>query len=208
MNIQEIRAFLESNKDKPEVQSFVGELSAVSAEKVQGFLQTEEGKRVLQPELDRYHAKSLDSWKKNNLDKLIADEVKKLNPDKSPVELELEQLKKDLEAKEKASQRLELKNKALAKVSEKKLNVDDTILERFIADDEESTLSNLEALEAFAKAQFQAGVENVYKTGGRDVPGAGGGAGGEGDSYGKKLAATAAAQNPVDLEAQKANFFK
>lgn len=208
MNIQEIRAFLETNKDQEDVQSFLGELSAVSADKVKGFLQTEEGKKALQPEFDRYHAKGLDSWKKNNLQKLVDDEVKKLNPDKSPVELELEQLKKDLEAKDKASQRLALKNKALATASEKKLNVDDTILERFIADDEESTLTNLGALETFAKAQYQAGVESVYKNGGRDLHGAGGGAGGEGDSYGKKLAETKAAQNPVDLETQKASFFQ
>jgi hypothetical protein len=100
-----------------------------------------------------------------------------------------------------------LKNTALAKVSEKKLNVDDKILERFIADDEESTLANIEAFEAFAKAQYQSGVESVYKTGGRDIPGAGG-AGGEGDSYGKKLAEKVAAETPVDLETQKAGFFK
>lgn len=206
MNIQDIRAFLETNKDQPEVQSFVGELSAVSAEKVQGFLQTEEGKKVIQPELDRYHAKGLDSWKKNNLQKLVDDEVKKLNPDKSPVEIELENLKRDLEAKDKAAQRLALKNKALAITSEKKLSVDDNILERFIADDEESTLANLEAFEAFAKAQYQSGVESVYKTGGRDIPGAGG-AGGEGDSYGKKIAQQMAAQTPQNLEEKRDSFF-
>lgn len=207
MNIQDIRAFLETNKDQPEVQSFVGELSAVSPEKVQGFLQTEEGKKVIQPELDRYHAKGLESWKKNNLQKLVDDKVKELNPDKSPVEIELENLKRDLEAKEKASQRLALKNKALAVASDKKLSVDDKILDRFIADDEESTLANLEAFEAFAKAQYQSGVESVYKTGGRDVPGTGG-AGGEGDSYGKKLAESVAAQTPANLEEQRAGFFK
>jgi hypothetical protein len=207
MNIQDIRAFLESNKDQPEVQSFVGELSAVSADKVQGFLQTEEGKKVIQPELDRYHAKGLESWKKNNLQKLVDDKVKELNPDKSPVEIELENLKRDLEAKDKASQRLALKNTALAKVSEKNLSIDDKILDRFITDDEESTLANLEAFETFAKAQYQSGVESVYKNNGRDVPGGGGG-GGESDSYGKKLAEAVKAQTPVDLETQKAGFFK
>jgi hypothetical protein len=207
MDIQAIRAFLETNKDQADVQSFLGELSAVSPDKVKGFLQTDEGKRIIQPELDRYHAKGLESWKANNLQKLVDDKVKELNPDKSPVEIELENLKRDLEAKDKAAQRLALKNKALAVTSEKKLSVDDKILERFIADDEEGTLSNLEALEAFAKAQYQAGVENVYKTNGRDIPGAGG-AGGEGDSYGKKLAEAVKAQTPVDLETQKAGFFK
>lgn len=208
MNIQDIRAFLETNKDQPEVQSFVGELSAVSAEKVQGFLQTEEGKKLIQPTLDSYHAKGLKSWKENNLDKLVADKVKELNPDKTPEQLELEQLRREIEQDKQERLKLELTNKAISVASEKGLKLDNKILDRLIADDEENTLSNLEALEAFAKAQYQAGVENVYKTGGRDVNGAGGGAGGEGDSYGKKLAETKAAQNPVDLETQKASFFK
>lgn len=207
MDIQAIRAFLETNKDQAEVQGFLGELSAVSADKVRGFLQTEEGKKVIQPDLDRYHAKSLDSWKTNNLNSLVEAEVKKRNPDKSPLELEVEKLKNDLEARDKASQRLTLKNKALAIVTDKKLSVDDKILDRFIAEDEESTLANLEAFETYAKAQYQAGVESVYKTGGRNPGGdKGAGAGGEGDSLGKKLALGTKAE--VDLEAQRDGFFK
>ena len=207
MNIQEIRAFLETNKDQPEVQSFVGELSAVSAEKVQGFLQTEEGKKVLQPELDRYHAKGLESWKKNNLDKLVADKVKELNPDKTPEQLELEQLRREIEQDKQERLKLELTNKAISVASEKGLKLDNKILDRLIADDEENTLANLEALDAFAKAQYQAGVENVYKNGGREPGGDGGKGGGEGDSYGKKLAETVAAQNPQDLEKQRESFY-
>ena len=206
MNIEEIRAFLETNKDQPEVQSFVGELSAVSTEKVQGFLQTEEGKKVLQPELDRYHAKGLESWKKNNLDKLVADKVKELNPDKTPEQLELEQLRREIEQDKQERLKLELTNKAISVASEKGLKLDNKILDRLIADDEENTLANLEALDAFAKAQYQAGVENVYKNGGRE-PGGDNGKGGDGDSYGKKLAETVAAQNPQDLEKQRESFY-
>lgn len=204
MDIQAIRAFLETNKDQPEVQSFVGELSAVSADKVKGFLQTEEGKKALQPEFDKYFGKGLESWKKNNLQSLVDEEVKKRNPDKSPVELELENLKKDLEAKDKASQRLALKNKAMSIASEKKLSVDDKILDRFIADDEDGTTANLGLLEAFATAQYQAGVNSVYKNGGRTVPG-GNPPGGDKESYGKKLAAKTV--NEVDLEKQRDGFF-
>ena len=208
MNIEDIRAFLETNKDQPEVQSFVGELSAVSAEKVKDFIKTEEGKKAIQSELDRYHAKGLESWKKNNLDKLVEDEVKKRNPDKTPEQIELENLRKEIENDKKERLRLELKNKAITTATEKKIGADATILERFIGDDEESTLSNLEALEAFVKSTFQSGVESVYKNGGRDLNGTGGNKGGEGDSYGKKLAETVAAQNPKDLESQRENFFK
>lgn len=203
MNIEEIKAFLESNKDQPEVQGFIGELSAVSPDKVKGFLETDEGRRLIQPDLDRYHAKSLDSWKANNLDSLVEAELSKRNPSKTPLEIEVENLKKAIEDKDKASKRLELKNKALAIASEKKLNVDERLLDRLIADDEESTLSYLDALETYTQAQYKAGVESVYKTSGRDVPG---GSNDKGDSYGKKLAVELN-QGP-DLESARSEFFK
>ncbi|WRM69782.1 hypothetical protein UM752_11235 [Staphylococcus aureus] len=39
----------------------------MSVDDVKGFLDTEEGKRFIQPELDRYHSKGLESWKEKIL---------------------------------------------------------------------------------------------------------------------------------------------
>lgn len=57
MNIEEIKQFLEQNKENEEVKAFVGELSAVSVDKVKGFLETEEGNKFLQPRLDQHFTK-------------------------------------------------------------------------------------------------------------------------------------------------------
>lgn len=208
MDIQAIRAFLETNKDQADVQSFIGELSAVSADKVKGFLQTDEGKKALQPEFDKYFGKGLETWKANNLKGLIDEEVKKQNPAKTQVEIDLENLRKEIADKDKAFKKSELTNKALAIAAEKKLGADNSILDRFIGEDEESTLANIGLLEAFAKAQHQAGVESVYKTGGRNPGGGqGNGAGGAGgDSLGKKLAE--ANKTAVNLETQRDSFFQ
>lgn len=208
MTLEEIKAWLEANKANSDVQTYLGELSAPTVQGVEGFLDTPEGKKVLQPRLDSNFTTGLNTWKKNNLEKLVEEEVKKRNPDKTPEQLELEKLRNEIEQDRKERLKLELTNKAISTAAEKGLTLDKKILDRLIADDEENTLANLDALEAFAKAQYQAGVDNVYKTGGRDVGGTGGGKGGESDSYGKKLAEAVKAQTPADLETQKAGFFK
>lgn len=167
MNLEEIKAYLESNKDQDDVKAFLGELSAVSQEKVKGYLQTEEGRRLIQPELDRYHAKSLESWKQNNLESIVEEELRKRNPEKSPAELEVEKLRKEIEDERKARTRASLKNKALEVASEKGLPKE--VLDFFVADDEETTMANLSTFEEAVKSAIQAGVDARFKQSGREV---------------------------------------
>lgn len=167
MNLEEIKAYLESNKDQDDVKAFLGELSAVSPEKVKGYLQTEDGRRLIQPELDRYHAKSLESWKQNNLESIVEEELRKRNPEKSPAELEVEKLRKEIEDERKARTRASLKNKALEVASEKGLPKE--VLDFFVADDEETTMANLSTFEEAVKSAIQAGVDARFKQSGREV---------------------------------------
>lgn len=167
MNLEEIKAYLESNKDQDDVKAFLGELSAVSQEKVKGYLQTEDGRRLIQPELDRYHAKSLESWKQNNLESIVEEELRKRNPEKSPAELEVEKLRKEIEDERKARTRASLKNKALEVASEKGLPKE--VLDFFVADDEETTMANLSTFEEAVKSAIQAGVDARFKQSGREV---------------------------------------
>ncbi|MDN5290873.1 MAG: hypothetical protein PWQ06_1112 [Anaerophaga sp.] len=69
--------------------------------KVLTFLQTDEGKKLLQPRLDRHFTKSLETWKQNSLPKLIEEhEKRKLTPDQRH-EMELAKIKQELEHKKK-----------------------------------------------------------------------------------------------------------
>ncbi|MEO4300632.1 hypothetical protein AB2R07_11470 [Staphylococcus aureus] len=83
MNIEEVKSFFEEHKDDKEVKDYLKGLKTVSVDDVKGFLDTEEGKRFIQPELDRYHSKGLESWKEKNLEDLIEQEVRKRNPEQS-----------------------------------------------------------------------------------------------------------------------------
>lgn len=167
MNIEEIKQFLEQNKENEEVKAFVGELSAVSADKVKGFLETEEGKKVLQPRLDQHFTKGLETWKANNLEKIVEEEVSKRNPSKTPEQLEVEKLRKEIEAEKAARNRETLVNKALKAADEKKLPKD--VIDFFIGENEDSTLENLSKLEESFNAAVQTAVEVKFKESGREI---------------------------------------
>lgn len=189
INLTAVKKFLTDNKDNAEVQAYLGELSAVSADKVKGFLNTEDGKRLLQPRLDSYFTKGLETWKANNLEALVAEEVAKRNPAQTEEQKRIAALEKALKEQKKEAQREKLMNLAMKQATEKKLPVD--IVSFFLAEDEEKTTANLAKLEeAYTKA-VQAAVDSKFKENGRQIN-QGGGAGG---SNIKSIQEMAAAHN-------------
>ena len=78
MNLEEVKQFLDANKENEDVKAYLEELSAVSADKVKGFLETDEGQKLIRPKLDQHFTKSLETWKANNLDELVDTKVKEL----------------------------------------------------------------------------------------------------------------------------------
>lgn len=173
MTLEEIKAWLLANKDNKEVTTYLGELSTPTVEGVEGFLDTDAGKKVLQPRLDSNFTKGLTTWKEKNLDTLIDSEVSKRNPSKTPAEIALETLQKKFDDSEKARARETLMNKAIKQANEKGLPVD--LLDYFVSDDEEKTTANLAKLEEVYDKSVQASVEGKFKENGRDVPPGGSG---------------------------------
>lgn len=173
ITLEAVKKFFTDNKDNEDVKKYLGELSKPTVEGVKGFLDTEEGKKLIQPRLDQHFTKGLETWKTNNLEKLIDEEVKKRNPAKTPEQIELEKLRKEIEDERKARNREALVNKALKVADEKKLPKG--IIDFFIADNEENTLSNLTKLEEEYSKAVQAAVDAKFKEGGRIIdPGTGG----------------------------------
>ncbi|MDL2029004.1 MULTISPECIES: DUF4355 domain-containing protein [Bacillus] len=165
--LEEVKKFLEENKENEEVKAFVGELSAVSADKVEGFLETDEGKRLIQPRLDSHFTKGLETWKANNLDALVDAKVKELYPEETEEQKRIRKLEKELEDQKTAAQREKLLNKAVSYASEKQLPAD--VVEFFIGEDEESTMKNLGAFEEKYNAALQKAIESKFQENGRDV---------------------------------------
>ncbi|UIZ55204.1 DUF4355 domain-containing protein [Staphylococcus aureus] len=167
MNIEEVKSFFEEHKDDKEVKDYLNGLKTVSVDDVKGFLDTEEGKRFIQPELDRYHSKGLESWKEKNLQDLIEQEVRKRNPEQSEEQKRISALEQELEKRDAEAKREKLRSNALGKAQE--LNLPTSLVDRFLGDSDEDTEQNLKALKETFDKYVQKGVESKFKSSGRDV---------------------------------------
>ena len=153
MEFNEIVESLKTFEGTEDFENYIG--GFVTADRVSKFLETDAGKQFIQPTLDKYHNKGLETWKTNNLDKLVNEKVKELYPEADPKDTELAKLKADLEAMKAESVRKDLTNKALTVATEKELPID--LISYFVGADEDSTTANLEKLET----AFNAAVEKV-----------------------------------------------
>lgn len=167
MNVEEIKNYFEEHKDDKEVKDYLNGLKTVSVDDVKGFLDTEEGKRFIQPELDRYHTKGLESWKEKNLESLIEKEVQKRNPEQSEEQKRISALEKELEKRDAEAKREKLRSYALGKAQE--LNIPSSLVDRFLGDTDEDTEENLKTLKETFDKYVQEGVDSKFKASGRDV---------------------------------------
>lgn len=161
MDFNEAVKQLEQFKGTPEYESYVSGLSQVTPDRASQFLETEEGKKFIQPTLDKYHTKGLETWKANNLDKLVNDEISKRNPSADPKDIELANMKAQLEAMQKETIRKDLTNKALKIATEKHLPTD--LIEYFIGEDENTTTNNIKTFEKIFNTAVSSSVDGKIK---------------------------------------------
>lgn len=182
MDLNEIKAYLDTNKDNEEVKSYINGFTTV--DRVESYLNTEEGRKALQPKLDLYHGKGLETWKANNLDKIYQERFAKENPGVTPEQLKYQELENKFNLAEKGRLKETLTNKAFKLAQEKKLPVE--LIDYLIGDDETGTVNNVESMSAiFAKRDET--LKTEWLKGNTHIPPGGQGSG-EGESIGMKLA--------------------
>lgn len=151
MNLEMVKSFIEQNKNNDDVKQFVQ--SFINQETVESFLGTEDGKKLLQPKLDKYFTKGLETWKANNLQSLIDAEINKKFPPESEEQKQLRALQQKLEAMEKEKMVANIKAEAIQELTKQGLPV--TIADYFVADNLETTRDRINS---FAK-EFQNAVK-------------------------------------------------
>lgn len=110
---------------------------------------------------DHHLTKGIETWKTNNLQKLIDEKVKDMYPDEDPKDIELTKLKKEMESMKKEKIKEQLTNKALKIATEKGLPTD--LVDFFIGQDEENTNKNLETLEKVFTEKLESTVKERFK---------------------------------------------
>lgn len=167
MDLQEVKTYLETNSQDAAVVEYLCELKKPTAEVVNSYLDSQEGVKLLQPRLDSHFSKGLQTWKDNNLSKLIDEEVAKRNPGETPEQKEIRELKAQLEQDKAERLKEKLTNVAMKKADELGLPLD--LVQHFIGADEDSTNSNLENFNSAFQTALQTQVNSKFKQNGRDV---------------------------------------
>lgn len=164
MNFEEVKKYIEENKEKDNsLKEYLQGFNAYTVEGVQKYIvDNKEATSWLDSEKDKHLNKGIDTFKSNNLQKLIDEKVKELYPTADPKDQELKKLQSEIENIKRESSRKELTNKALKVVTEKKLPV--SLVEYFIGADEESTLKNLETFEKTFTSSVTSLVDEKLKS--------------------------------------------
>lgn len=167
MDLQEVKTYLETNSQDGAVIEYLNELKKPTAEAINVYLDSQEGAKLLQPRLDSYFSKGLQTWKDNNLNKLIDEEVAKRNPGETPEQKEIRELKAQIENDRNEREKEKLTNIAMKKANELGLPLD--LVNHFIGADENTTISNLEDFNKLYQESIQTQVDAKFKQNGRDV---------------------------------------
>lgn len=162
-NFNEVKNYLEQNKESEEVKTFVEGLNPINLDTIKSLANNnKEIKSWLDSEKDKHYSKALDTWKSNNLESLLNIEIKKRFPEKDEKEIKLQELQRQIENMQKESVRKDLTNKAIKLATDKKLPVE--LIDYLIGQDEESTIKNIEKLESVFATNVETLVQERLKT--------------------------------------------
>lgn len=170
MDLEKVLAFLKEKEASEDVVDFVKGLKTVSTETVKDYLENnEEGKKLLNTLTDQRVTKGIETFKTNNLQKLLDEEIAKKFPDETEDAKKQRQLIERLSNLENEIKKKDLLTSAIKKAGEKGLPL--AVIERLLGDDEETTEKNLNLFETEFKKAIEAQVNEKFKAGGRDIPG-------------------------------------
>lgn len=165
INIDSIREFIETNKETEEVQSFINSFKVAQEPSLELFKDMIESdkdfKSFMDSERDKHLSKGIETFKTNNLEKLVNDEIKVRFPESDPKDLALQELQRKIESMEQEKNYERLTNVALKQATERGLPSD--LINFFIGQDEESTLSNLSKLEEVFNSKLETSVKDRLK---------------------------------------------
>ena len=167
MDINEIKQFIEENRDNAEV---MGVLSSyvpqeITPDVVENFLNEDEQRAwgILQPRFDKQFEKSLNTWKNNHLQDIIDSEIRKRNPDETPEAKRIRQLEEKIAAQEKEKKRAE--SRAIATSYCAKYGLPDTVVDAIMGESEEIIRAKAQRLEMDYKSAIESEIEKRMSRG-------------------------------------------
>lgn len=188
MELKEVKAFFEANKDNAEVKSYLSELGKPSKEALVDFAGKPEGLEALQSVFDRERTKAISGFKEKGMQSLLDEERKKVAEEtekKLKKEYKIDEdpaMKRirELEEKLATEQNEKKREKIMAQIREKlPEEMRDILAARLVDADEDRTRivteDFIKALDAYGKKVVEGKVKGGQYTPGKGQGGDGGG---------------------------------
>jgi hypothetical protein len=182
MTIEELKALVPEDKREElvalmkDVETKANPLAGMDESNADAYI---EKIPALKSARDRFHNRGLETWQKNNLDKLYAERYAKENPEESEADKRIRALEIANQEAERRAVRAENAGIAQRLLTERKLPLD--LLDYVIADDAEATKAKVErivgTLESYGTTLVEAKQNEILAQYGRlpDAPTNGGG---------------------------------
>tara|TARA_Y100000310_G_scaffold208089_1_gene208602 strand:+ start:1188 stop:1892 length:705 start_codon:yes stop_codon:yes gene_type:complete len=169
MELTEVQAFLKENAERADVKEYVTGLAGngnMETARVETYLGTDEGQKLLQPHLDRNFNQGLDSWKKNHLDQEIQGRVdeevgKRVPAEETPQDKTIRELKESQTRLEQQIQKQNVDRAALEMATGKGLAPE--WAEHFVGSSAEETKARFDRLLALLEADRVSTKESILK---------------------------------------------
>lgn len=169
MDKKQLLEWLKANKASEEVIKFVENLKEVNLENVKEFLEkNDDGIKHLKSQTDSSNTKAIETFKKSTMPGLIEEEIKKKFPAETEEQKRLRQLEDEVKASNAEAKRERLLNKAISYATSKGYPID--FLDKFLDEDEEKTIANIEKFGSVYTASVGKSVEEKFKINGRETP--------------------------------------
>lgn len=143
--------------------------SGLTLDAFKGKVNDPDFKSYLDSLKDTHFNTALETWKNNNLQKIVDAELIKRDPQKTPEQLKIEELTRQFEEEKNQRQLSEQKSKLKDELREQ--NVDPRIIDLLINKDETVTKANIQLYLDANKNYIQKEVENRLKDGQYTPPG-------------------------------------
>ncbi len=134
------------------------------------ILNDKDFKSFMDSEKDKHSTKALETWKNNNLQTLINDEVlKATGKKKTPEQLKIEELEKSFNEQKAKAERAERVAKYKDVLAEKKIPME--MIDYFLTDNEETTNTRIDNFTTYVEGMVSSGVEEQISAGNYTPPG-------------------------------------
>lgn len=142
-------------------QEVVTKFIAENPDYLNNILSTEIGTKALQPKLDSHFSKSLETWKANNLDKIVDERVSALYPNETPQAKQMRELQRQIDSINREKESAIMATKTLNILAEEGLP--NSFAKFLQGNDEATTRANVQEFKFEFQSALNGTVDSKFK---------------------------------------------